>query len=115
MGGAHIADLVEQETGVDLWAEWAKLEIPHGKWGYTPPKRENHHAGLIISLSKDKTPDMSAYDDADIVWKLTMDHHAGLVVRCADEATLDRRMDELEKRIANDFMAVLPAPDKATH
>jgi hypothetical protein len=115
VGGAHIADLVYQETEVDLWAEWAKLEIPHGKWGYPPPARKNHHAGIIISLSKDKNPDMSAYTDADIVWKLDMDHHAGLVVRCPDEATLDRRMDELEQRIAADFMAVLPPTEKATH
>ena len=115
VGGAHIADLVEQETGVDLWAEWALLEIPHGKWSYPAPKRENRHAGLIISLSKDKTPDMSAYTDADITWKLEMDHHAGLVVRAETPEALDRRMDELEARISKDFLAVLPPTEKATH
>jgi biotin carboxylase len=115
VGGAHIADLVEAETDVDLWAEWARVEIPHGKWAYTAPKSEKRHAGLIVSLSKDKTPDMSGYADPDIVWKLTMDYHAGLVVVAPDEATLDRRMDELEARISKDFLAVLPPTDKATH
>ena len=27
VGGAHIADLVEQGTGVNLWAEWARVEV----------------------------------------------------------------------------------------
>ena len=31
VGGAHIAELVEAATGVNLWAEWANLEIAGGK------------------------------------------------------------------------------------
>ena len=30
VGGAHIVDLVEAATGINLWAEWAKLEIAGG-------------------------------------------------------------------------------------
>ncbi|MFN2445902.1 MAG: acetyl-CoA carboxylase biotin carboxylase subunit family protein, partial [Vicinamibacterales bacterium] len=30
VGGAHIAELVEAATGVNLWAEWAKIEIAAG-------------------------------------------------------------------------------------
>ena len=31
VGGAHIADLVEAATGLNLWREWAKIEIAGGK------------------------------------------------------------------------------------
>ena len=31
VGGAHIADLVEAATGINLWAEWAKVELAGGK------------------------------------------------------------------------------------
>ena len=34
VGGAHIADLVEAATGINLWAEWAKVEIAGGKAPY---------------------------------------------------------------------------------
>src|ERR1017187_4399072 len=30
VGGAHIADLVEAATGINLWAEWAKVELAGG-------------------------------------------------------------------------------------
>ena len=31
VGGAHIAELVEAATGLNLWAEWAKVEMAGGK------------------------------------------------------------------------------------
>ena len=37
VGGAHIAELVEAATGINLWAEWAKVEIAGGKAPYSPP------------------------------------------------------------------------------
>ena len=46
VAGAHIAEMIEAATGVDLWAEWAKLEItPEGAGGYTPPVPKNDYAG----------------------------------------------------------------------
>ena len=37
VGGAYIVDVVEAATGINLWREWAKIEIA-GEYGtYTPP------------------------------------------------------------------------------
>ena len=36
VGGAHIAELVEAATGMNLWAEWAKVELAGGN-AYAPP------------------------------------------------------------------------------
>ena len=38
VGGAHIADLIQSATGINMWAEWAKVEIAGGKAPYQPPE-----------------------------------------------------------------------------
>ena len=41
VGGAHIVELVEAATGMNLWAEWAKVELAGGKGPYAvPPTRQ---------------------------------------------------------------------------
>ena len=30
VGGAHLAEMIEAETGLNLWAEWAKIELIGG-------------------------------------------------------------------------------------
>jgi len=40
VGGAFIADLVDVSTGINLWREWAKLEVSHLRGeAYAPPTR----------------------------------------------------------------------------
>ncbi len=39
VGGAHIAELVEAATGLNLWGEWAKVEIAGGKRSLTRRQR----------------------------------------------------------------------------
>ena len=52
VGGAHIPDMVEASSGINLWREWAKIEnallknIP-----YEIAKPTGFSAGLIIALS----------------------------------------------------------------
>src|SRR5690348_2734730 len=63
VGGAYISDVIESATGVNLWREWAKLEVGAGKIRYVlPPVREDY-AGVILSLAKQERPDTSAYND----------------------------------------------------
>ena len=72
VGGAHIAELVEAATGLNLWGEWAKVEIAGGKLPYAPPPPANDYAALLVSLAKQEHPDTSAYDDPEIVWRMQM-------------------------------------------
>lgn len=114
-GGAHITDLVEAESGLNLWEEWAKLEIRQGKWEYVLPPVRNDYAGLLISLAREATPDTSAYDDPEICWRMTgKSHHVGLIVRSPSYARVEELMDAYEPRIQHDFQAVLPPPKSAT-
>ena len=34
VGGAYISDVIEAATGINLWREWARLEVGAGKTPY---------------------------------------------------------------------------------
>jgi biotin carboxylase len=110
VGGAHIADLVEAATGVNMWAEWAKVEVAGGTVPYAPPPFRSDYAGLIVSLARQDAPDLSGYTDPEIVWRLQKPNHAGLIVRSAQPARIDQLLASYAERFRQDFVAALPAP-----
>jgi ATP-grasp domain len=112
VGGAHIAELVEAATGVNLWKEWAKLEI-HGS-AYQPPDTRHDYAGLLVSLARQQHPDTSDYNDSEVVWRMQRDYHVGLIVRSADEDRVKQLIASYASRVANDFFASLPPRDRPT-
>lgn len=109
VGGAHIAELVEAATGVNMWAEWAKVEIAGGKAPYMPPRLRSDYAGLLVSLARQESPDLSAYTDPEVVWRLQKPHHAGLIVRSPSLRRVDELVATYSERFQQDFVAVLPA------
>ncbi len=112
VGGANIAELVEAATGVNLWREWAKIEV--GSQPYSLPPTKHEYAGVIISLARQDYPDMSAYSDSEVVWRLNKRHHAGLVVASADFQRVYMLLEDYLHRFANDFYTSLPEPEKPT-
>jgi biotin carboxylase len=107
-GGAHIADLVEAATGINLWAEWAKVEIAGGKAPYAPPAPRNDYAGLIVSLARQQHPDTSQFADPEIVWRMSKEHHIGLIVRSSNPTRIRELLDDYAARIARDYHASAP-------
>jgi hypothetical protein len=82
VGGANIHKMVEVASGVNLWAEWAKIEVAEARGQtYSPPNRQPGSAGLLVCLARQEWPDLSAYNDPEVVWRLQKKHHAGLIVR----------------------------------
>lgn len=112
VGGAHISDLIEAATGVNLWSEWAKLEIAGGKSPYSVSPPRHDFAGLLISLARQESPDMSAYNDSEIVWRMKKDHHAGLIVRSTDPKRIEELIWNYAQRFRHDFFAWQPPRDK---
>jgi biotin carboxylase len=116
VGGAHIADLVEAATGINLWSEWAKIEIAGGKAPYRPPAARNDNAGLLISLARQEHPDTSAYNDPEIVWRLNdKKHHAGLIVKSSDPGRVQELIGNYAQRFRQDFFASQPPRDKPNY
>ncbi|MFN8612415.1 MAG: ATP-grasp domain-containing protein [Vulcanimicrobiota bacterium] len=114
VGGANIDVLVDKATGINLWAEWVRLELAnfHGL-PYKPPKRSFGHAGLMLCLSKQAEPDLSHYADPDVVWKLKKNHHAGLIVNCRTAERRDQLVSQYLGQMGHDFLAVAPPSQTA--
>jgi hypothetical protein len=109
VGGAHIADLIEAATGINMWAEWAKVEIAGGKAPYRVPPLGDDYAALLVCLARQEWPDLSRYDDPEVVWRLQKPHHAGLVVKSPSEERIDQLLASYSERFRQDFVAALPA------
>ena len=114
VGGAHIVDVVEAATGVNLWREWAKIEVAGEDGRYEAPLGRREYAGLVLSLARQEHPDMSSYADPEIVMHVDKRHHAGLVLAGSDPGRIASLIDSYATRFAQDFMATLPAPDRPT-
>jgi len=112
VGGAYIAEVLEAATGVNLWREWARLEIADGKAPAKIASARKEYAGIILSLAKQEQPDTSAYVDKEIVYRVKKRHHAGLIVRAPQLERVDELLDEYGRRFAEDFVAVAPPPDR---
>lgn len=114
VGGAHLADMVEMATGINLWAEWARLEyavaagIP-----YELPPVNNDFAGIIVSLARQQWPDTTQFDDPEIVWRMSYkEFHVGLIVRSQSRERVLALLDDYAARIQRDYHASAPAPPK---
>lgn len=107
VGGAYIAEVLEAASGINLWREWAKLEVADsGSRPRLKPSKE--HAGIILSLARQEFPDTAPYDDPEIWYRVKKKHHAGLIVRAKDHAQVGRLLDDYGRRFGEDFIAVLP-------
>jgi biotin carboxylase len=114
VGGAYITDVVEAASGINLWREWARLEVGAGKSAYALPAVREDYAGVVLSLARQERPDTSAYHDPEIVYRVTKKHHAGFVVRSPRSERVVELLDSYAGRIAQDFLATAPVPDRPT-
>jgi biotin carboxylase len=114
VGGANISEMVEAATGVNLWSEWAKLEIEGDGFTYKVPKAREEFGGVVISLARDEAPDTSSFKDPEIVDRLKKKNHIGFVVRSPKQERVEELLKAYLGRIANEFHTSLPAPRKST-
>jgi len=112
VGGAYISDVVEAASGVNLWREWAKLEVAAGKRPYALPATQQNYAGAIVSLARQEEPDTSGYNDPEIVYRVKKYHHAGFVVKSGQSARVKELLASYTRRFITDFLATQPVPDK---
>jgi hypothetical protein len=113
VGGAFIVDVVEAATGVNLWCEWAKIEIAGEHGAYAAPAPRALSAGIVLSLARQEEPDLRGYDEPEIVRKIRKSHHAGLIVSSKDEQRVRDLLGSYVARFYEDFHASAPPPDRA--
>jgi hypothetical protein len=116
VGGAHLSDMVEASTAVNLWVEWAALETKAAlKQKYTPPKSTDLTAGIIVSLARQQQPDQSVFNAPEICWRMRKEYHIGFIMKSQDDKRLMELMNQYTEIVFRDFNASAPVPDKPTH
>jgi biotin carboxylase len=113
VGGANIDRMVKAASGIELWAEAARIEIAaiQGE-NYQLPTHRQDYAGLIICLAQQEFPDTSSYTDPEIVWRLEKPYHAGLLVASAEAQRVESLLNEYNGRFARDFLHHLPGKNE---
>lgn len=115
VGGAFISDLVEISTGVNLWREWAKLEVAAVRGErYLPPRGSDKYAGSVLCLAQTAEPDTAGFEAPEIVFRMKKHHHAGLIVCSEKPERIRELVAQYSAEFAQRFLASLPPPDKPT-
>ena len=115
VGGAFISDLVAASTGVNLWREWARLEVANLRGEkYVLPKTYESYAGSVLCLAQTAEPDTAAFDAPEIVYRMKKHHHAGLIVKSDVPGRVKELLEEYGAEFARRFLASLPPPEKPT-
>ena len=114
VGGANIAECVAYASGVNLWQEWARIEIMNLRAEkYKLPKTHSGYSGIINCLARQEWPDLGDYTDPEVVWRMDKKYHAGLIVTSPDAARVESLLDSYAERFARDFLAVMPPKQSA--
>ena len=112
VGGAYISDSLEAATGVNVWREWANLEIGRGEDPYALPAQRADYAGVVLALARQEWPDTSGYTDPEIVLRPSKRHHVVLIVASHDYDRVQHLLGEYARRFEEDFLAVLPPMER---
>jgi biotin carboxylase len=108
VGGAFIADTLEAASGVNLWREWARLELSTPEQPYVLPGVRDDYAGIVLSLARQEWPDTSSFTDPEIVSRVRKRHHVGLVLASPDATRVHALLASYSARITEEFLAILP-------
>ena len=113
VAGANIDKMVKAATGIELWAEAARIELASIRnEPYLIPQYREDNAGLIICLARQEHADLSPYQDPEIIWRLQKPHHAGLLIASPDAVRIESLLNNYNERFAVDFLHHLPGKEK---
>ena len=113
VGGAHIPDMVEAATGVNIWREWAKLEnaVLDGTQ-YSVEETQKLFGGLIVALAKDKHPNIDNLKSDEVVKFLPIDYHIGIVYKSDNPERIQQKLDEAATYVTEQILNIIPPKDK---
>lgn len=113
VGGAHIPDLVEASTGINLWREWARIEDALlKKTTYEIGKSTGFAAGLIVALGKEKVQNYEKFQCEEVLKFLPLDYHIAIVYKSDSKEKIQERLDEAAQLITEEYLNILPPKSK---
>ncbi|HWT02516.1 MAG TPA: ATP-grasp domain-containing protein [Pyrinomonadaceae bacterium] len=112
VGGAYIAESLEAASGINIWREWAKIELARGGNSYQVPKPRKEYGGVVLSLARQEEPDTSGFREEEIVYRVRKSYHVGLVVRSPKLERVEELTNGYARRFGEEFTAVVPPPER---
>jgi hypothetical protein len=107
VGGAHLAEMVDAASDINLWKEWAAIEDALAKGTkYKLPKAKKGYAGIVLTLSKFEHPDLSSFSDKEVCFRVPLEYHAGLIVKSDKPERVLELLDSYADRLVRDFATV---------
>lgn len=105
IGGALTAEMIEVESGIHSWVEWARMEVAqaYGVEYDLPVGVRKSYAGCLYAVTAEKEPDLSRYSGPEIVRKLSSNHHAGIIVSAQNAEEVNQLLMKYKQRIEADF------------
>ena len=113
VGGAYTADTIAAATGINLWCEWARIELATLERPYVLPPVRKEYGGIAVSLARQENPSTCLYNDPEIAYRVCKPWHVGLIVRSPDQGRVVSLLNEYAQRFREDFTAVAPAEERA--
>jgi hypothetical protein len=112
VGGAYIAESLEAASGVNLWRDWARIELAGGERAVEVSPTRQEYGGIALSLARQEYPDTASYTDTEIFYRVMKRHHVGLVVRSPDLDRVVELLNQYARRFHDEFSAVVPPPER---
>ena len=113
VGGAYTAEMIEAASGINLWREWATVELVTPTHPYHLPEIRKDYSGIALSLARQPYPDTRHYTDPEIVFRIPKRDHVGLIVCSKRHERVTELMRDYAERFGRDFTAVIPAEERA--
>jgi hypothetical protein len=113
VGGANIADLIEAASGLNMWAEWAKVEAAAARGErYEVREGAREQAGLLVSLARQEWPETPDFNEPELVWRLKKKHHVGFIVKSPRRERVAELLQLYTERVRRDHHASAPPREK---
>jgi biotin carboxylase len=113
VGGAYTAETIEAATGINMWREWARIELATNRRPYKIPQPRKDYSGIALSLAREEWPATHDYTDPEIVFRIPKRDHVGLIVRSSKHERVTELLKDYAERFSREFTAVIPAEERA--
>lgn len=112
VGGAYLAETLEAASGINIWREWARIEVAAGREPIKIEPLRKEYAGIALSLARQEYPDTGGFTDPEIFYRVKKEHHVGLIVRSPRMERVTELLNSYASRFIEDFSAVLPPQER---
>lgn len=104
VGAGLIDQMVEAESGLNLWAEWARLEVAQVRGRYELPPTRERYAAVLATVTPVPRPDATPYLQPGVQQApVGKPYHLGLLVAHDDLDWVTAKLDELAWCVGVDY------------